>query len=184
MTTFLTIARVLYDKGYQELIDASKFIKWKRKDVVFQWLGNIDEEYPNYVERSTIERDQRDGFISYLGTTTDVREFILNADCIILPSYHEGLSRTLMESIAMGKPVITSNIPGCMETVDDGINGFLCEPRNALSLSNAILKFLSLSECERQRMGVNSRKKAIQTFDIKNVIRAYDDVISEILSKS
>ena len=174
---------MLYDKGYQELIDASKLIKEKRKDVVFQWLGNIDEEYPNHVPQSVIENDERNGYISYLGTTKDVRKFIIEADCIILPSYHEGLSRTLMESIAMGRPVITSNIPGCMETVDDGINGFLCEPHDASSLSDAVNKFLSLSDRERELMGNRSRDKAIRTFDVKNVIHAYEDVIAEILIK-
>ena len=143
-TVFLMIARVLYDKGYQEYVDAARIIRQEHPDVEFWLLGKIDEEYPNHVPGSVVDADHSAGIICYKGFTPDVKPIEKEADCIVLPSYHEGLSRVLIEALAMHKPIITTDISGCKETVEDGRNGYLVPPRNVDALVKAIRKFLNL----------------------------------------
>lgn len=173
MIRFLMIARLLYDKGYLEYVSAARKIKAIFPQTEFLLLGSIDESYPNHVPESAVNKDVADGTINYLGYINDVRTVINNIDCIVLPSYHEGLSRVLMEGLAMAKPIITTDIPGCRETVDDGINGFLCKPRDAGSLVEALWKFLSLSDKERLAFGQAGRQKAESQFDVRKVIAVY-----------
>ena len=173
-TTFLMIARVLYDKGYQEYTDAARTIRGKYPEVKFELLGKIDQEYPNHVPESVVKQDHKEGTIHYLGFVSDVREIIRQADCIVLPTfYNEGLSRVLMEAMALRKPIITTNIPGCKETVEEGRNGFLVPPRDVESLVRAMERFILLSSEERIKMGKYSREKAEREFDIQNVIAIY-----------
>ena len=177
MTTFLMIARMLYDKGYQQYVDAAKIIKQDFSDVQFLLLGAIDKEYPKYVPLEIIDNDVKSGTIKYLGYNSDVLQFIKEADCIVLPTYYnEGLSRVLMEGLAMSKPIITTDIPGCKETVDDGVNGFLCKPHDTESLLSSLRKFMALTVEERKKMGYYGRKKAIAQFDVSNVIEIYDSI--------
>lgn len=173
-TVFLMIARVLYDKGYQEFVDAARIIKKEDPNAEFWLLGKIDDEYPNHVPKSIVDADSKAGLISYLGFLSDVKPVEMKADCIIHPTfYNEGMSRVLMEAMALKKPIITTNIPGCKETVEDGRNGYLVPPRDVEALVGAIRKFLNLSLEERQRMGEYGRKKAEREFDVKNVIAIY-----------
>lgn len=182
MITFLMIARVLYDKGYQQFVDAAKVLTKEFNNVNFSLLGDVDEEYPNNVPRNIIEQDVSNGFISYLGYIPDVYNVIKNADCIVLPTfYNEGLSRVLMEGLAMSKPIITTNIPGCKETVVNGVNGFLCEPKDTLSLINACRKFLYLSENDRHAMGRAGREIAESKFDVRDVIKVYSSITNKYL---
>lgn len=168
------IARVLYDKGYHEYVEAAKIVRKKFPNIEFCLLGRIDKEYPNHVPEEIVESDTKAGHICYLGFVNDVRSVIISADCIVHPTfYYEGMSRVLMEAMALYKPIITTNIPGCKETVEDGVNGFLVNPRDIDSLVNAIYSFLSLSDEEQRLMGVNGRKKVEKEFDIKNVIAVY-----------
>lgn len=173
---FLMIARLLYDKGYAEYVDAARITKSKYPDTEFQILGAIDTVYLNHVTEEQVKHDHDCGYIRYLGFCPDVFSKIEAADCVVLPSYHEGLSRVLMEAIAMGKPVITSDIPGCRETVEEGVNGFLVPPKNGLALAEAIEKFVNLSFERRCKMGKCSRKKAEEEFDVKEVIDVYQKI--------
>lgn len=173
-TVFLMIARILYDKGYAEYVEAARIIRKEYPDVEFQLLGRIDEEYPNHVPGSVVKADNADELIHYLGYLANVKPIIQAADCIVHPTfYNEGLSRVLMEAMAMRKPIITTDIPGCRETVEDGVNGFLVPPRNVEKLIEAIRDFLSLSKEERRRMGEQGRLKAEREFDVKKVIEVY-----------
>lgn len=177
MCKFLMISRILYDKGYQQFVDAAKIIISKYPKAKFILLGDIDESYPNHVPRNVVEKDAADGTIEYLGYRKNVREIIQECDCIVHPTYYnEGLSRVLMEALAMSKPIITTNIPGCMETVDDGVNGFLCTPKDTKSVIDAITKFLDLSDDSKIKMGIEGRKKAENEFDVKNVIEIYRSI--------
>lgn len=173
MVRFLMIARVLYDKGYSEYVSAAQAIKAIDPDVEFLLLGAIDTSYPNHVPKSIVDQDVATGVINYLGYIGDVTSVIKTIDCIVLPSYHEGMSRVLMEGLAMSKPIITTDIPGCKETVDDGINGFLCKPHDTASLIAAIKKFLRLSDKERLAFGQAGRRKAESQFDVRKVIAVY-----------
>lgn len=182
-TIFLMIARILYDKGYQEYIAAAKIIKKEYPKVEFQLLGSIDEAYPNHVPESVVLKDCKDGTINYLGYKTNVRPIIQASDCIVLPSYHEGLSRVLIESLAMSKPIITTDIPGCRETVDQGKNGYLVPPKNVPALVEAIQNFINLPEIDKHLMGEYARIKVEKEFDVKNVIAVYKKITEQYLTK-
>ncbi len=171
--TFLMVARVLYDKGYTEYVEAARTIRREHPEAEFCLLGAIDKVYPKYVPEEVIKKDDAEGVIRYLGYVSNVRPVMQAADCIVLPSYHEGLSRVLIEALAMGKPIIASDIPGCRETVEEGRNGYLVPARNIEKLASAFQRFLSLSLEERKEMGRYGRMKAEREFDVKDVISVY-----------
>lgn len=178
---FLMISRPIYDKGYKEYVEAAHQIKERYSNVEFQLLGPIDEAFPRHVSKEQIQNDHASGNINYLGFTLNVIPTIKQCDCIVLPSYYnEGLSRSLMEAIAMGKPVITTNMPGCKETVDNGKNGFIVLPKSVESLVEAFEQFIKLSVEQRIMMGKYSREKAEKEFDIKKVIEVYNKITNTI----
>lgn len=179
---FLMIARLLYDKGYEEYVQTAEVLRSECSEVEFQLLGGVDVSYPRHVPEERVRQDIEAGYIRYWGYCPDVAAKIQGADCIVLPSfYNEGLSRVLMEALAMGKPVITTNIPGCKEAVEEGKNGFLAQPQNAESLIVAVKKFLALSREERREMGVYSRTKAEQEFDIVDVVKVYRQITKQFI---
>lgn len=182
-TRFLMIARVLYDKGYREFIEAATIIKKEFPNVKVELLGPLDESSPMGVPREILEKDIQNEKINYLGVSNDVREIVLQDGVVILlPSYHEGLSRSLMEACAMGRPAIASNIPGCREAIDDGINGYLVSPKDAVSLANAMKRFILLPTEQKRAMSIAAYNKAKREFDIQNIIEKYCEVISMVLS--
>lgn len=165
---FLFIARLLKDKGTEEYFEAATRIKEKYPKTEFQILGSCEGNYQTQLEE-LVSR----GIINFLGGTSDVRPFIGNVHCTIMPSYHEGMSNVNLESAANGRPIITTNVPGCQETVDNGVTGILCEPRSAESLIAAIEKFLSLTYEEKKAMGMAARKKVEREFDRQIVVNKY-----------
>lgn len=167
------VARVLYDKGYTEYVEAARIIRNEHPEAEFCLLGAIDKVYPKHVPEEVIKKHDEEGIIHYLGYVSNVRPIMQAADCIVLPSYHEGLSRVLIEALAMGKPIVTSDIPGCRETVEEGCNGYLVPARNIEKLADAFRRFLSLPLEERKMMGHYGRMKAEREFDVKDVIAAY-----------
>lgn len=172
---FLMIGRVLADKGYREYVNAAKHVKKQFPNVEFQLLGYIDEENPEAIPRLEIDRDVSAGAINYLGYVNDVVPIIEKAHCIVLPSsYGEGLNRSLMEATALGRIIICSNISGCKETVDDGVNGFLVEPKNSEYLAKAMLKVIRMPQEERMRMSAASRAKAEREFGMDRVYEMYN----------
>lgn len=182
-TIFLMVARVLYDKGYKEVVEAAKIVKRTHPEVEVQLLGPVDEAYPNAVSREQIRKDEEGGAITYLGYTTEPAKFMGRPGVllVLLSSYHEGLNRSLMEGCALGKPIITSDIPGCRETVREGENGYLVPPKDVNALADAMLRYLSLSDEEKESMSINSRRLAEERFDIKYVKGCYDRILQEHL---
>ncbi len=178
---FLLIARVLWDKGIGEYIEAVKIIKQKYDNVEFLLLGTIGVDNPTAISKEKILEWEKEKIIKYLGTTDNIKEKIAYADCIVLPSYREGTPRTLLEAAAMEKPIVTTNVPGCKEVVDDGVNGFLCNVKDYIDLADKMEKILKLSEEERKTMGKKGREKVIKEFDEKIVIKKYIKAIKEIL---
>ena len=172
---FLFIARLLKDKGTEEYFEAATRIKEKYPNTEFQILGSCEGNYQTQLEE-LVSR----GIINFLGGTSDVRPFIGNVHCTIMPSYHEGMSNVNLESAANGRPVITTNVPGCQETVDNGVTGILCEPRSAESLIAAIEKFLSLTYEEKKAMGMAARKKVEREFDRQIVVNKYLDELKKL----
>jgi glycosyltransferase involved in cell wall biosynthesis len=172
--TFLLASRLLWQKGIAEYCAAARWFRANRPGVTFQLIGNGDCSSKGAVPKEQIEKWQQEGLIDYLGSTDDVRPYFASADCIVLPSYYpEGVPRSLIEAAAMGRPIITTDTPGCREVVIPGESGFLCEPRSSRSLVERMLQMIDRSESERQEMGKLAREKAEQQFDERRVISAY-----------
>ena len=180
---FLMVARVLYDKGVVEFVRASKLIKEKYPGVKCQLLGQVDEKSRSGIKKKKLEEWLATGVIEYLGTTDDVASIIAKADCVVLPSYREGTPRTLLEAAAMAKPLIATNVPGCREVVQQGVNGFLCRLRSASDLADKMLKVIELSDSELEQMGSASRKIAVTRFDDRIVIQRYLHAIEEVANQ-
>jgi len=170
---FVLIARLLWDKGIGEYMEAARIVKAANPHVIFRLVGFRDVANRTAIPASIIDGWAAEGHVEYLGETEDVRRIITQHDCVVLPSYREGLSRVLLEGAAMGKPLIASDVAGCRQVVEHGKNGFLCKPRDAKDLAETLMTFLSLSLEERNTMGAASRSKAEETFDQKHVLQAY-----------
>lgn len=164
-TRFLFIGRVMKEKGVDELFEAAERIKKQHSDVFFDVVGPMEDDY-----KSRIEELVKKGVVVYHGYQKDVKPFIENCHCFVLPSYHEGMANTLLEAGAMGRPLITSNIHGCLEAVEEGRNGYLAEAKNAESLLEQMEKFLALVYEERKGMGQASREVVQEKFDKKKVV--------------
>jgi glycosyltransferase involved in cell wall biosynthesis len=177
--TFLLVARMLYDKGVKYYVDAARELKKSgNSNVKFKLLGFLDSDNPSAVSRDEMNAWVQEGVVEYLGVSDTVEAEMSSADCIVLPSYYrEGVPRSLLEAAALGKPIITTDSVGCKEVVDEGVNGYLCEPRSTESLLECLEKFLGLSVSEKAEMGANSRKKAEKEFDEEIVINKYIDFI-------
>lgn len=178
-TRFLMVARLLYDKGYQQFVDAARIVRKKYPNVKFELLGGFSEDSPSRVPQSILDQHVKEGIVDYLGETLDVPSFVLrDGTVVVVASYYmEGMNRALMEACSMGRPIITTNMPGCKEMVDDGVNGFCVEPRNAQSLAEACLKFLSKCREEKEKMALASYEKCKKQFDVKLVIRNYEKIL-------
>lgn len=176
---FLLIARMLYDKGIGEYVEAAAELKRRGVVARFQLLGDIGDSNRTAIDRSTIEGWVAAGLVEYLGRTDDVRPFIAAADAVVLPSYREGLPRVLLEAGAMTRPLIATDVPGCREVVEDGVNGFLCKPRDAGALADAIARFLRLSASEVAEMGAASRALIARRFDERAVVDDYMAALSD-----
>jgi len=179
---FLLIARLLWDKGIGEFVESARKVKERYPEVEFWLLGPLDKANPTAVPSKTIKGWEEKGIIKYLGVVDDVRPLIHQSDVVTLPSYREGIPRSLLEAISMGKPIITTDAPGCREVVEDGKNGFLVPVKDVEALTNAMIKFIELTEEERQEMGHYSREKAIREFDEKIIVKKYIEVIEEVLN--
>lgn len=177
---FLLIARMLWDKGIGEYVDAARDLKKKNKQLRFFLLGPLDVQNPAAISREKVNQWQKEGVIEYLGFSEDPRKEIVTADCIVLPSYREGTPRTLLEAAAMGKPLITTNAVGCKEVVDHEINGFLCNARDSKDLAEKMLRMAQTSIDQRLLMGKNSRIKVENQFSEEIVLKKYIDLISTL----
>jgi glycosyltransferase involved in cell wall biosynthesis len=180
---FLLIARVIRDKGIIEYVNAAKSIKEKYVGVEFQLLGQLGTINKSAIGQDEVEDWQKENIINYLGTAEDVRDTIANADCIVLPSYREGTSKTLLEAASMGKPIITTDVPGCNNVVNDGENGYLCRVKDTIDLADKIEMMINLSSDEREIMGSNGRAKMVNEFEEEIVIQKYLDAIKIIFEE-
>ena len=178
--TFLLIARLLGDKGVREFAAAARSLRAQIPDACFQLLGPIDEGNRTAIARAELDGWIAQGLVDYLGETNDVRPYVAAASAVVLPSYREGLPRTLLEAAAMARPLIATDVPGCREVVEDGVNGFLCRVRDSASLANAMKKLAELSPSQRLEMGEAGRRKVQDKFSETVVIRAYLDALDTL----
>lgn len=162
---FLYLGRMMKEKGIDELFSVMERLRQEGVPCSLDALGYSEENYGD-----TIQHFEEQGWLRYHGYQSDVRPYIEQAHCFVLPSYHEGMANTNLECAAMGRPVITSNIPGCREAVIEGKTGLLCEPRDTDSLYAALRRFLEMTPEQRQAMGMAGRAHMEDVFDKKKVI--------------
>lgn len=173
---FLFMGRIMTEKGIDELFEAMQYLVSDGISCELHLLGIYEE---NYQEK--IDKYEADGWLHYHGYQKDVRPFIKESHCFVLPSWHEGMANTNLECAAMGIPVITSNIHGCMEAVEDGVTGLLCEKQNVDSLYQMMKKFCELPYEIRREMGLAGRKRMEKMFDKKTIV---EKTKAKILSES
>jgi glycosyltransferase involved in cell wall biosynthesis len=180
---FLLVARLLWDKGVGEYVEAARMVRRKYPMAKFQLLGFLDVKNPTAVSNTQMDDWVEEGVVEYLGVTDDVKLYLAAADCVVLPSYREGVPRSLLEAAAMGRPIVTTDAIGCRDAVDDGLNGLLCRVADAGDLADKLLRMIEMSPEERDLMGQAGRRKMEQEFDEKIVIERYLSVIDEIIKR-
>lgn len=164
-TKFLFMGRVMKEKGIDELFEVMHRLNADGIDCSLDLLGSYEEDY-----KEIIEKYEAEGWLNYQGYQMDVTPFISATHCFVLPSWHEGMANTNLESAASGRPVITTNIHGCLEAVEDGVTGYLVEKKNPDDLYRAMKNFTGLSYEKRKEMGLAGRKRMEKLFDKKNVV--------------
>lgn len=180
---FLLIARMLYDKGIGHYVEAARELKAKYGNAVeFRLLGFLDVNNPSSVAKQDMQSWVDEGIVNYLGTSDSVEKEIAQVDCMVLPSfYREGVPKSLLEACAMGKPIVTTDNVGCRETVNDGINGYLCTPRSTKCLVQKLELMIAHSHEERLQMGRESRYKVEREFDENIVIKKYLVAVKSVI---
>lgn len=164
---FLLIARLLGDKGVREYAEAARRIKIRYPHCVFRLVGWIDDN-PDAIKQHELDGWMAEGVLEYLGRLSDVRPAIVDCSVYVLPSYREGTPRTVLEAMAMARAIVTTDAPGCRETVLDGENGFLVPARDVDALTEAMLRFVHAPELANQ-MGHRSRQIAEEKYDVHKV---------------
>ena len=165
--SFLLIARLIWDKGIGEFVEAARLIKNKYQGVTFSLLGPYDSN-PAAIKPDDVSAWVKKGIVEYLGSTDDVRPYIADASVYVLPSYREGTPRSVLEAMSMGRPIITTDAPGCRETVENGVNGFLVSVKSTHVLAEVMEKFIRNPDMIEQ-MGVESRRIAKEKYDVHKV---------------
>ncbi len=173
ITHFLFIGRLLKTKGLEELFQAVKSLRQKGHSIHLKIAGIYDPNDLDTINKTQMEELIKQGLVEHLGYVEDVRFLIQQSDCLVLPSYREGLPRVLLEANAMQCPTIVTHVPGCKDIVKEGVNGFLCPPRCSKSLERALQKFMALSEKEKEKLGINGRKMILQNFTTHHVQKFY-----------
>ena len=164
--TFLFVGRLLKEKGISDFVDAARIVKNKHPQARFWILGEVDSN-PGSISRAVVEGWANDGLVEWFGHQP-VQPFLEKSSVFVLPSYREGVPRSTQEAMATGRAVVTTDVPGCRDTVEDGVNGFIVPPRNPDSLSEAMLKFIAAPELI-VLMGERSREMAVRRFDVHEV---------------
>lgn len=171
---FIFIGRVMREKGVYELLEATKRLIEEDEKCVLDMVGGLDDSTLNNLDEYELQ-----GWLHCYGYQSDVRSFIRSSDCLVLPSYHEGMANTNLECASSGRPIITSDIPGCREAVIEGVTGLLCKPKDIDSLYRSMKEMLHKQIEEREIMGKNGRKHMENVFDKKAVVKDTIRVLSQ-----
>jgi glycosyltransferase involved in cell wall biosynthesis len=177
---FLLIARMLKDKGVEEYVAAARIVRQRIPASEFQLLGGIDADNPNAIRIDQIREWEAEGLVRYLDRADDVRPYLEQADCVVLPSYREGVPHSLLEAAASARPIIATDVVGCKDIVDDNCNGFLCRVKSADDLAEKMIRMVHLTPEQRICMGATGRAKVVREFDEDIVIRKYLAAIQQI----
>ncbi|MET3214646.1 UNVERIFIED_ORG: glycosyltransferase involved in cell wall biosynthesis [Burkholderia territorii] len=177
---FILIGRLLWDKGVREYVEAARLVRERFPRARFQLLGPLGVDNPSAIGRADVDAWVDEGIVEYLGEAHDVRPHIAAADCVVLPSYREGVPRTLMEASAMGRPIVATDVPGCRDVVTDGETGFLCRVRDSASLAEQLNRMIALGPQGRAAMGARGRHKVAAEFDEQQVVERYRETIHSL----
>jgi glycosyltransferase involved in cell wall biosynthesis len=180
--TFLMVARLLYDKGIVEYVEAIKILKDRGIKARFQVLGAIDETANLGIDKNKVEEWVTEGVLEYYTFTDNLIEYYHQSDCVILPSYREGTPRSLLEAGACGIPIIATNVPGCKEVVLNNKNGFLCKVKDSSDLAAKMEQMIALNKDQYTKMAISARAHILENFDESIVINTYFTTINSILS--
>jgi glycosyltransferase involved in cell wall biosynthesis len=165
--SFLMISRLIRDKGVREYIEAGRLLRAEMPDIRIRLLGPLDSN-PTAVDQDELDTWIQEGTVEYLGATDDVRPYLADSHVCVLPSYGEGMPRSILEALATGRPIVVTDVAGCRETVVDGWNGRLVQPKDASSLAAGMLDLARRAD-ELATMGLHSRQLAIERFDVARV---------------
>ena len=179
---FLFIGRLLYDKGIAEFVEAAKLIRKVAHNMECWVVGQLNAKNPAAVSKDQLQNWLENKEIRYFGSSKDIRKYLNQADVFVLPSYREGMPRAVLEAMSCEKPIITTETPGCRDTVQEGQNGYLVPVKDSMALAEAMLKVYHHSESEIQLMGKKSRELVLNQFDEKIIIKSYLELIYNILS--
>lgn len=180
---FLMIGRLLKDKGVCEYAAAARNILEKNVQAEFHLLGEIDDDNPSAIKKEELQKWIDAKIIRYHPHSRDTRPFICMSDCVVLPSYREGMPRVILEGMAMGKPCITTDAPGCKDAVLDGETGYICRVADASSLEVMMLKFLAADETEKKRMGLSARERVEQVYSCSIINDIYIRILRNLIQR-
>lgn len=180
--TFIMIARLLGDKGVREYAEACQLLKTQGVRARCLLLGPLGASNRTAIREEEVAHWQEQGILEYLGSTDDVRPMIAQSHVLVLPSYREGMSRTVLEAAAMGRPAIVTDVPGCHQAIIPESTGWLCEVRDAASLAQQMERVVAMSAEARQRAGDAARAYMEEKFSETNVIDAYLACLPEQLA--
>jgi glycosyltransferase involved in cell wall biosynthesis len=171
--TFLLIARVIRHKGIYEFAEAAQQLRCQGLAIRCQLLGVFDDNNPLAIPLPTVLEWEHKNILNYLGQTDDVPPFIDQADCIVLPSYREGLPLSLLEGASMAKALIAADTPGCRTLIDDGINGYLCRVKDGADLARKMSDYYHLPAAAKRQMGLAGREKVLRDFTREHIFGIY-----------
>ena len=172
----LYFGRMLWDKGIEYLVEAKKILKGSGVDFDLILVGKPDESNPSHIKLKQLKKWESEGLIQFLGYRSDIIELIRECDLVVLPTYYrEGVPLSLIEAASVGKPIVTTDMPGCREIVVDGFNGFIVPVKDSISLAEKIQEILSNKDM-RISFGKNSRQRVIDLFAIETVAKKTIDI--------
>jgi glycosyltransferase involved in cell wall biosynthesis len=180
---FLMVARLIRDKGVLEFVEAARIVRTRFPQARFALLGFLDVDNATAVTREELAGWVAEGVVEYCGAAEDVRPFLGNADCVVLPSYREGLSRVLLEAGAMARPAIATDVPGCRDVIVPGVTGLLCALRDPASLAEQMIAMLILPPEQRIAMGRAARAHICENFDEARVVSAYRAALARAIGE-
>ena len=178
-TNFLMVSRLIKEKGVMEFCYAAKEILKLKQNISFTLIGKTDVSNPGKIKSKDFKKYVVDAGIRYIEDSNDIKSFIDKSHCIVLPSYREGLSKFLLEGMSMSRPIITTDVPGCKELVNNE-NGFICRARDYEHLKTQIIKFSNLSKLEMKKMGQVSRKIIMQKYEMSKINNKFFQIINSI----
>jgi len=177
---FLFVGRVLSDKGVREFIQAARQMRRNRPDLIFRILGRVGADNPTAIPAGEVRSWEDEGLVQLLGTCDDVRPHLMQALCVVLPSYREGVPRVLLEAAAMARPCIATDVPGCREAVVHESTGLLCLARDSAALAGAMQRFIDAGPVGWASMGAAGRRHVEDHFDENLVIDSYREIAQRV----